>query len=100
VDDAYVKLDCVISIEHVGCILPLLHNNEGEMWKGLFGVVGLVQAWQACDIYIEASGFKWLWVRRGVGLSGDICSRKCPDPSLQLTDVHGLVKCFWLLGLL
>ncbi len=52
-DDAYVKLDCVISIEHVGCILSLLHNNEGEMWKALFGVVGLVQAWQACDIYLS-----------------------------------------------
>lgn len=52
-DDTYVKLDRVISIEHVGCILPLLHNNEGEMWKGLFGVVGLVQAWQACDIYLS-----------------------------------------------
>jgi hypothetical protein len=23
------------------------------MWKVLFGVVGLVQAWQACDIYLS-----------------------------------------------
>jgi hypothetical protein len=53
VDDTYVKLDCVITIEYVGCILSLLHNTEGEMWKALFGVVGLGQAWQACDIYLS-----------------------------------------------
>lgn len=52
-DDTYVKLDCVITIEYVGCILCLLHNNEGEMWKALFGVVGPVQTWQACDIYLS-----------------------------------------------